>query len=140
MTKYAGFAGFLKQNTTGSTYVTVPQVLTVSAVGSDRGLIDVSAHGDTWADYIVGRQDGAEVEITFLWDPANTVHQTIKTDYDAVTPTARSYELQHPSWTTAYRFPTIPSHWDVEATDDGGMEAHVTLKIITPGVSTVTPS
>lgn len=140
MTKYAGFLGFLKQNTTGSTYVTVPQILTIGPVGSARGLIDVSAHGDTWEDNVAGRFAGHEVELTLLWDPANTVHQTIKADYDTSTQTARSYELQHPSWTSAYRFPTIVSVWEVEATDDGGMEAHITLKIVNPGVTTVTPS
>jgi hypothetical protein len=144
MAKVQGFLGFLKQNAaTGvatGTYNTVTQIMTLSPVGSDRALIDVSAHGDMWADYLPGRQDGNEVELTLTWDPTITTHTNMKSDYDATTTPTRYYELQHPSWTSAYRFASIPSHWDVEATDDGGMEAHITLKIVTPGVSTVTPS
>lgn len=144
MTKVAGFLGFLKQNaatgTATGTYNTVPQVMTVSAVGSNRALIDVSAHGDLWADFIAGRQEGLEVTLTLLWDPTLTTHTNLKADYDASTQVARYYELQHPAWASAYRFASIPSQWEVEATDDGGMESHITLKIVNPGVSTVTPS
>lgn len=144
MAKVQGFLGFLKQNaatnTATGTYNTVTQLRTVSAVGSDRALIDVSAHGDMWADFLPGRQEGNEVELTLMWDPTVTTHSNIKADYDATTTPTRYYELQHPSWTSAYRFPAIVSHWDVEATDDDAMEAHATLKIINPGVSTVTPS
>lgn len=144
MTKTAGFLGFLKQNAaTGigtGTYNTVPQIGTVGAVGSERNLIDVSAHGDMWADFIPGRQEGNEVTLTLQWDPTLTTHSNIKNDYDATTQVARYYELQHPSWTTAYRFPAMVSAWESEPTDDGAMEAHITLKIVTPGVTTVTPS
>jgi hypothetical protein len=144
MAKVQGFLGFLKQNAaTGvatGTYNTVTQIQTVSAVGSNRALIDVSAHGDMWSDFLPGRQEGNEVTLTVMWDPTITTHTNMKADYDATTTPTRYYELQHPSWTSAYRFPSIVSVWEVEATDDGAMEAHVTLKIITPGVTTVTPS
>jgi len=144
MTKATGFQGFLKQNaTTGvatGTYNTVSQIGTVSAVGSDRALIDVSAHGELWSDFLPGRQEGTEVALTLFWDPTVTAHTNMKSDYDAVVPPTRYYELQHPAWTSAYRFASIVSHWDVESTDDGAMEAHITLKIVNPGVSSVTPS
>jgi hypothetical protein len=144
MTKQAGFQGFLKQNAalgvgTG-TYNTVSQIGTVTAVGSSRALIDVSAHGDAWADFLPGRQEGSEVTLTVMWDPTITTHTNMKSDYDSVAVAIRYYELQHPNWASAYRFPAVTSQWEVEATDDGAMEAHITLKIITPGVSTVTPS
>lgn len=144
MTKVVGFLGFLKQNaatgTPTGTYNTVSQIQTVTAVGSERALIDVSAHGDMWADFLSGRQEGNSVELTVMWDSTITTHQNLKTDYDATTQVARYYELQHPSWATAYRFPSIVTQWDVEATDDGAMEAHISLKIVNPGVSSVTPS
>jgi hypothetical protein len=144
MTKYAGFAGFLKQNAaTGvatGTYNTVTQLLTVTAVGSNRGEIDVSAHGDTWSDFLPGRFEGLEVTLTLLHDPTVTTHTNIKADYDATTPPVRYYELQHPSWATAYRFPAVVTAWEVEATDDAGMESHAVLRIVTPGVTSVTPS
>jgi hypothetical protein len=144
MAKTQGFLGFLKQNAaTGvatGTYNTVTQIGTVGAVGSDRALINVSAHGDMWSDFLPGRQEGNEVALTVFWDPTITTHTNMKADYDATTTPTRYYELQHPSWSTAYRFASIVSHWDVESTDEGAMEAHITLKIVSPGVSSVTPS
>jgi hypothetical protein len=144
MTKQAGFLGFIKQNAaTGvatGTYNTVTQINSISAVGSNRALIDVSAHGDMWSDFLPGRQEGLEVTLNVLWDPTVTTHTNMKADYDSVAVAIRYYELQHPNWASAYRFPSITSQWEVEATDDAGMEAHITLKIVSPGVSSVTPS
>src|SRR4030095_8403586 len=136
----SAFLGFLQPNQTSGNYVTIQQILTVGAVGSSRGQIDVSAHGDLWSDTIPGRLDGNEIDVVLLWDPADSQHQAIKADYDASTQTSRNYQLQHPAWATAYQFPALIFALEFEATDDGGMEGHFTLKIITPGVTTVTPS
>ena len=141
MAKVAGFNGFLKRNSTGSTYVTVAQIMSLGPVGSERNLIDVSAHGDQWADFVVGRQEGNEVELTIAYDPADAQHTAIKTDYDAVTPATRNYQLQHSAFAThALQFPAYVTKYEEEATDDGAYEAHVTFKIVSPGVSVVTPS
>lgn len=142
--KQAGFQGFLKQNaatgTATGTYNTVAQLLTLTPVGAERGEIDVSAHGDPWADFIPGRLVGKEVDITLAWDQTLTTHTNFKADFDSTAVAVRYYELQHPNWATAYRFPVITKMWDVEATDDGAMEGHGTMRIISPGVTAVTPS
>src|SRR4030095_11299604 len=126
MATQAGFLGFIKQNAaTGvatGTYNTVTQIGTVTAVGSARGLIDVSAHGDLWSDFLPGRQEGNELTLTVIGDPTITTHTNMKADYDSVAVAIRYYELQHPNWASAYRFPSITSQWEVEATDDAGME------------------
>ncbi len=141
MTKVAGYTGLLKRNTTGSTYVTVGQIMSISAVGSTRNLIDVSAHGDSWSDFLPGRQEGSEVTLIIAFDPADTQHVALKTDYDATVPVARNYELQHPAFATrALRFPAYTTQYEEEATDDGAYTAMVTFKIVSPGVSVVTPS
>ena len=141
MTKVAGYNGFLKRNTTGSTYVTVAQIMSIGPVGSERALIDVSAHGDQWADFVTGRQEGDAVDIVISFDPNDSQHVGLKTDYDATTPVARNYQLQHPSFTTrALQFPGLIMKYEEEATDAGAYEAHVTFKIVNPGVSVVTPS
>lgn len=141
MTKYAGYLGFLKRNSSGSVYTTVGQINSISAVGSSRNLIEVSAHGDNWADFIPGRQEGTEVELNVIYDPADAQIVAIKADYDASTQTVRNYQLQHPAYAThALQFPAFIVKYEEEATDDGAYEAHVTLKVVSPGVSVVTPS
>jgi hypothetical protein len=141
MTKVAGYNGILKRNTTGSVYATVGQIMSIGPVGSDRALIDVSAHGDQWSDFVIGRQEGNEVELTIAYDPADAQHVALKTDYDASTPVAKNYQLQHPAFAThALQFPAYTTHYEEEATDDGAYEAHITFKIVNPGVSVVTPS
>jgi hypothetical protein len=115
--------------------------MSLSAVGSTRNLIDVSAHGDSWSDFIPGRQEGTEVTLSIAFDPNDAQHTAIKTDYDATVPSARSYQLQHPAFATrALQFPAFVTQYEEEATDDGAYEAHVTFKIVSPGVSVVTPS
>jgi hypothetical protein len=101
MTKVAGFLGFLKRNTTGSTYVTIPQILSIDPVGFDRTQIDVSAHGDLWEDTIPGRLAGKELTVSLIWDPLDAQHQAMFTDATASTQTSRNYELQHSAWATA---------------------------------------
>jgi hypothetical protein len=141
MTKVAGFLGFLKRNTTGSTYATVGQLMSIGAVGSERGQIDVSAHGDLWEDIIPGRLAGNEVEATLSFDPNDAQHTSMKTDYDAGTQTVRNYQLQHPAFTTrCLQFPAYLVKYEEEATDDGAYELHVTFKIVNPGMTTPAPS
>jgi hypothetical protein len=141
MTKQAGYLGFLKRNTTGSTYATVGQIGSIGPVGSERALIDVSAHGDVWADFLPGRQEGTEVELIIFLDPADAQHVAIKADYDSSSQTARNYQLQHPNYSTrCVQFPAIVTAYEEEATDDGAYEAHVTFKVVSPGLTTPTPS
>jgi hypothetical protein len=141
LTKVAGYNGFLKRNTTGTTYATVGQLMSLGAVGSERALIDVSAHGDQWSDFVIGRQEGNEVAVTIAFDPNDAQHVAMKTDYDASTPTAKNYQLQHPAFATrALQFPAYTTKYEEEATDSGAYEAHITFKIVNPGVSVVTPS
>ncbi len=140
MTKVAGYTGFLKRNTTGSTYATVGQIKGLSAVGSSRNLIDVSAHGDSWSDFIPGRQEGTEVTLQVMFDPADAQHLAIKADYDASVPAARNYQLTHPAFASrALFFPAYVTQYEEEATDDGAYEMHCTLKIVSPGVTVSAP-
>lgn len=141
MPKVPGFLGFLKRNTTGSTYVAIGQIMSLSAVGSERNQIDVSAHGDLWEDIIPGRLAGTEVDLVVAFDPLDAQHVAIKTDYDAGTQTVRNYQLQHPAYTTrCLQFPAYVVAYEEEATDDGAYEMHCTFKIVNPGMTTPAPS
>ena len=83
MTKYQGWKAVLSYNTTGTTYVDIGQVMEIGDIGSTRDLIDVSAYGDEWNDFLGGRQDGSEFTVRIALDPADTTLEDIKDNYDA---------------------------------------------------------
>lgn len=132
MTKYRGYRMTLNRNTTGSTYAVVGQVLEIGDVGSTRDLIDVSAHGDEWMDFLGGRQEGTEVTIRYAYDPADSQQAQIKSDYDnSVT---KLYQLIHPDFAQKVQFTTVSIGYLVRPPQDGAYEAEITLKIVSPGV------
>lgn len=142
MTKYRGFRAVLKRNTTGSTYVTVGQVLEIGDVGSERAEVDVTAYGDAWADFLGGVQTGTEFTIRVAFDPNDTQHAAIKADYDAGT--TKTFQLQQPditpNTTAALQFPALLKGFLNRSPMDGAWEAEITMRIVNPGVSFVTPS
>lgn len=137
MTKYAGRTITFARNTTGSTYVNIGQVLELGKVGSSRDLIDASAYGDTWMDYLVGLQDGAEVAMRIAFDPADTQHVALKGDYDAGT--SKKFHLVNTAITPArtLEVTAIATEYLEGGDLDGVYEAEVTLKIVNPGVVVV---
>src|SRR5262252_10120475 len=111
MAKYPGRKMQLSRNTVSTTYVVVGQVLELGLAGSSRNLIDASAYGDDWMDYVVGQQDGTEVTVRVAFDPGNAQHTALYSDYLAgvqknfqITNTAAtpSRTLTFPSYITAY--------------------------------------
>lgn len=138
MTKYRGYRSTLSRNTTGSTYVTIGQILETGDAGSTRDLIDVTAHGDEWMDFLGGRQEGSEFTLRVAYDPNDAQHTALKTDYDAGT--SKKYHIVQPDITgstAAVEFTAIITAWLVRDPNDGAHEAEMTLKIVNPGVALV---
>lgn len=137
MAKYKGYKAVLKRNTTGTTYATVGQVLEIGEVGSTRALIDVTAHGDEWMDWLTGRQDGTEVTVNVALDPVDAQHLALKTDYDAGT--QKKFRMEHPDFPTrGLEFTTVITSYRERAEQGGAYQALITLKIVNPGVAVVT--
>jgi hypothetical protein len=139
MTKYRGYRATFARNTTGSTYVVIGQILDIGEVGSERETIDVTAHGDEWMDFLVGRQEGAEFDLQYAYDPNDVQHTALKTDYDAGT--SKKYHLMHPDITgssAGIELTALIRGWRVGAPMDGAYTATATLKIVTPGVVLIT--
>lgn len=139
MPKYRGYRAIIARNTTGSTYVTVGQILEYGEIGSTREQIDVTAHGDEWMDFLAGRQEGTEFTMRIAYDPADTQHIALKTDYD--TGTVKKYHLTHPDITgvnTGLEISMVPTGWVARSPMDGAYEAEATFKIVNPGVVLIT--
>jgi hypothetical protein len=134
MTKYAGRELVLK---VGSPAATVGQVTGLGNAGSSRNLIDASAYGDDWTDYVVGQQDGSEVDVEVAYDPADTHHTAIITAYNSAVSTA--FEFQHVDAGFHVGFPALVTKCERGAARDGLLVLTATLKILNPGVATISP-
>lgn len=122
--------------TAGSTaakFNNIGQVTAIGNVGSSRDLIDASAYGDAYKDYVVGQQDGAEVEVEVALDPASTAHQALKTAYDAGV--ATRFGLSHVAAGFDVAFPAMITEYTRGGERDGLLAASLTVKVLNPGVT-----
>ena len=129
MTKYAarGLALEFEGNPIG-------QLTQFGVFGSSRDLIDASAYGDDWKDYVLGQQDGNEVAGVIAYDPEDSAHQSVIDVYDDTPDATVTF--------TAIHVPTGAS-WDITcritSLERGGalgelLQLNVGLKIVDPGV------
>ena len=113
--------------------VALAQVMDVGKVGSSRDLIDASAYGDDWKDYVLGQQDGDEVAVRIAIDPLLAAQETLRTDYESSA--VVDFQLEHADSGWGVEVPAI-----ITAFSEGGslgdvLEINMTLKIVEPGVS-----
>lgn len=105
----------------------------IGMVGSQRDIIDASAYGDDWKDYVSGQQDGTEVEVTVWLDPANAGQDALAAAYDAGTST--TFDLSHADSSFHVTFPALVTAYSRGGERDGVLSATATLKILNPGVT-----
>lgn len=135
MTKYAGRELVLS---IGAVPTTVGQVTTLGNAGSSRDLIDASAYGDDWKDYVVGQQDGNEVEVGIAYDPADSGHTALKTAYDGGEP--EDFEMEHADAGFHVGFSALVTKFERGGERDGLLVLNATLKILSPGVEDIESS
>lgn len=112
--------------------VPVAQVLALGDAGSTRELIDASAYGDAYKDYVTGQQDGSELEIELALDPADTSHGVVKAAYDAGT--SRYFGMRLAAAAFDISFPAMVTSYARGGERDGLLHVTASLKIIAPGV------
>lgn len=119
-------------------FTAVGQVISVGKAGSSRDLIDASAHGDDWKDYVLGQQDGDEVPLVIAIDELGVdggQQAGLRSDYD--TAVKRNFELEHVDSTFHVQFPALVTAFRRGGERDGLLEIEATLKIVEPGVTDV---
>lgn len=112
---------------------TVGQVTSLGTAGSSRDLIDASAYGDAWKDYVVGQQDGDEIDVEVALDNTSTGHVAMKTAYDAGLPIR--FGMTHTAAGFDVAFPAYITKWSRGGDLDGLMKGVGTLKVVNPGVT-----
>lgn len=112
---------------------TIGQVTALGNAGSTRDMIDASAYGDSWKDYVTGQSDGADVSVDLALDPADTGHIALKTAYDAGTKT--TFGMKHLASAFDTAFPAIVTSFERGGALGGLLQCSATLKILNPGVT-----
>jgi hypothetical protein len=111
----------------------VGQVTTLDTAGSSRDLIDASAYGDPWKDYVVGQQDGDEIALEVALDNTSTGHVAVKAAYDAGLPIR--FGMTHTAAGFDIAFPAYVTKWSRGGDLAGVMKGVGTLKVVNPGVT-----
>ena len=129
MTKFAGRGISIEMDGTP-----LGQVTSFGEVGSTRDLIDASAYGDDWKDYVLGQQDGTEVSMVIALDPVDSGHDAIVTAYDSAPDTPVVFSLDHADSGLALDVTAIITQLTRGGDLGGLLQMSVTAKIVNPGV------
>jgi hypothetical protein len=129
MTKYAGRGIEVAMNATA-----IGQLTSFGEVGSSRDLIDASAYGDDWKDYVLGQQDGNEINMVIAYDPTNLGHEAIVTAYDTAPDTPVTFTMTHSDAALDLDITAIITQLTRGGELGGLLQMSVTAKIVNPGV------
>ena len=93
MTTYVadGIVFARSNNDSPETFSAIAQLTSVTPVGQNRGLIDVSNLSSTAREYKKALKDGQEINLTIQYDPDDTGHSGLRTDMDSEV--ARNYRV-----------------------------------------------
>ena len=111
----------------------LPQLREFGEVGSSRGLIDASAFGENWTDFVTGLQDGDEVNFVIAYDPAQTAHEDLVDIYEN-TDGRCVFTVEHDDAGFGVYVSTIVTALRRGGTIDGLLQMSGTVKIVNPGV------
>jgi hypothetical protein len=110
----------------------IGQVTTLGNPGSSRDLIDASAYGDLWKDYVVGQLDGSEMDLEFALDPADTGQDNVVVVYNAGV--SKRYVMRHDLAAFAVSFPALMTKLERGGEREGLLVMACSLKVLNPGV------
>lgn len=110
----------------------VGQVTSIGSAGSARDLIDASAYGDPWKDYVVGQQDGDEIDVELSYDPVDADHIALIAAYESGE--SETFGLTHTASGFDVTFPALVTKLNRGGARDGLLTMTLSLKILNPGV------
>jgi len=138
MAKAASFGSQLQYDTGGAVFVAIPSLVSVSGPSLGMETVDVTTHDSTggWREHLTTVKDGGTVTAVFLYDPDDTHHAAMQTNFAAgtettfkeVLTTANSAEIDYNGFVTGY---------EVEpGAIDGRLELTMTIQVT--GAVTIT--
>lgn len=126
MTKYAGRGIVVSVGATP-----LGQLLDFGEIGNTRDLIDVSAYGDEWKDYLGGLRDGTEVSGVVAYDPADSGHLALLAADDG---DPHTFSLDHADASENLDFTGVITQITRGGSLGGAFQMSFTIKIVNPGV------
>lgn len=116
----------------------IGQLTSLGEAGSSRDLIDASAYDDEWTDWVVGQQDGDEVDFEVAYDPIDTGHVAMLAIYDAGNPA--DFEIEHATSGFHVGFPALITACARGGPRNGLLTLKGSMKILNPGVQDIEES
>lgn len=101
----------------------------LDGIGGERALIDASAYGDEFMDYVLGQKDGSEFTLVIAYDPIDTEHLALLAAFESSAVTA--FGLTHAEAGWGCQFSGIVRAITRGGPRDGLMSMNVTIKITT---------
>lgn len=129
-TKYAGRT--LTVSIDGGA-TTLPQLKSLGAFGSERGLIDASVYGEDWTSFVTGLQDGDSVDFTLVYDPSDTGQQDLIDIYEDTDGTV-TFRMEHSESLGTWDVAAVITAIHRESALDGLLQITGSFKIVNPGV------
>ena len=109
-------------------YTAIAQVTSITPVGQERALIDVTNLDSAAREYMKAIKDGQEINIEAQYDPDDTGHSGLRTDLNAETSrNVRVTFTDSPAQTVT--FAAMVTNWSiVDISIDNVLTLNVTLK------------
>jgi len=114
-------------------FIPIGQVTSIGPAGSKRNLIDASAYGDAWTDWVVGQQDGNEMDFEVALDNTSAGHVAVKNAYDGGV--SWRFGMTHTAAALDIAWPGLLTKWERGGDLDGVTMGAGTIKILNPGVT-----
>lgn len=127
MTKYAA-----RDLTLAIDGTPIGQCTAIGKIGANQELIDASAYGDEWKDFVLGQKDGAEVAVTLALDPTDGGAVALEAAWDG---DPHTFTLAHADNSYDKDFEALVTTVMTGGDRDGLLEMEASLKIVNPGVT-----
>jgi hypothetical protein len=118
----------------GATPTPIGHVVAMGEAGSSRDLIDASEYGQDFKDYVVGQQDGDEMEVTVALN-SDAGQTALKAAY--ASGVSEDFEMEHADAAFHIGFPALVTRLSRGGDLNGLLTMKATLKILAPGISDI---
>ena len=130
----------LSVSTTSSplSYSAIAGVEGISGSGQTKNEIDVTAISDTSMKFVADLPNFGEFSFSLFWDPSETTHQNLKTNFDATDGSLLYFKVtMDDAGAAEYTFSGFVKQWQLSHAKGAANKCDVVVKVT--GAITVTP-